>query len=74
MADDKKTKIDTAPKSDTAPKIKDTAAKEVSTPKGGATTGSETTSAETTSAAPARIAFGARAKSRLPQRTRKTGT
>lgn len=50
----KKAKTDTAPKKDTAAKVKDTAvkeaptpeaAKETSTPKGGETTGGETTGA-----------------------------
>jgi len=53
----KKTKTDTAPKKDTAAKVKDTAvkeaptpeaAKEATTPKDGETTGGETTGGETT--------------------------
>jgi hypothetical protein len=70
--DTKKTKTDIAPKSDTAPKVKDTpvkeastpeAAKEASTPKsgdktGGDKTGGEKTGGETTVAAPANYSRG----------------
>ena len=65
--DTKKTKTDIAPKSDTAPKVKDTpvkeastpeAAKEASTPKSGEKTGGEKTGGETTGAAPANYSRG----------------
>ena len=78
----KKTKTDTAQKKDTAAKVKDTAvketptpeaAKETSTPKGGETTGGETTPARQPARHPPTI-VGAKAKSRSPRRTRKTGT
>jgi hypothetical protein len=63
----KKTKTDTAPKNDTAAKVKDTAVKETPTPeatketstaKDGETTGGKTTGGETTGAAPANYSRG----------------
>ncbi|MFZ3350923.1 MAG: hypothetical protein WA268_08665 [Xanthobacteraceae bacterium] len=59
--DTKKTKTDTAPKKDTAAKVKDTAVKEAPTPeaaKASTPKGGETTGGETTGAAPANYSRG----------------